>query len=76
MVLGNKAKAKYNNSIAVGYSSETTRENQVSFGREGTERYIANVKAAEKDTDAVNKKQMDDGDTQIYKLQINIPISN
>ncbi|HHE9458929.1 TPA: hypothetical protein ACPHRJ_001244 [Haemophilus influenzae] len=56
IALGNKAKAKYNNAIAVGYSSETTRENEVSFGREGTERYIANVKAAEKDTDAVNKK--------------------
>ena len=64
IVLGYKAKAQHNNSMALGAESITTRENEVSFGKEGTERYIANVKTAEKDTDAVNKKQMDDGDTQ------------
>ncbi|WP_434103517.1 YadA-like family protein [Haemophilus influenzae] len=64
IVLGYKAKAQHDNSMALGAESITTRENEVSFGREGTERYIANVKTAEKDTDAVNKKQMDDGDTQ------------
>ena len=64
IVLGYKAKAQHDNSMALGAESITTRENEVSFGKEGEERYVANVKAAEKDTDAVNKKQMDDGDTQ------------
>ncbi len=62
IVLGYKAKAQHNNSMALGAESITTRENEVSFGKEGEERYVANVKTAKKDTDAVNKKQMDDGD--------------
>ncbi|MEX4603142.1 YadA-like family protein [Haemophilus influenzae] len=64
IVLGYKAKAQHDNSMALGAESISTRDNEVSFGKEGTERYIANVKTAEKDTDAVNKKQMDDGDTK------------
>ncbi|HHF1977553.1 hypothetical protein MY608_04940 [Haemophilus influenzae] len=65
VALGDGAKAEHSNSVALGSDAQTTRSNEVSVGKVGTERYIANVKTAEKDTDAVNKKQMDDGDKQI-----------
>ena len=64
IALGSDAKAEHSNSVALGSESITTRGNEVSVGKVGEERYVANVKTAEKDTDAVNKKQMDDGDTQ------------
>ena len=57
VALGDGAKAEHSNSVALGSDAQTTRSNEVSVGKVGTERYIANVKTAEKDTDAVNKKK-------------------
>lgn len=51
------------NSIALGSHSTITRSNELSIGGEnltGNTRYLANVKAGELDTDAVNLKQMED----------------
>ena len=62
VAIGSDAKAEHSDSVALGSNAQTTRSDEVSVGKAGTERYIANVKTAEKDTDAVNKKQMDDGD--------------
>ena len=55
MALGNGATVEHSSSVALG-SDATTRSDEVSVGKAGTERYIANVKDAVKDTDSVNKK--------------------
>lgn len=65
VAVGADAAATYNYSVAVGYYSTATRASEVSFGRGTgstayTTRYLANVKAGELDTDAVNLKQMQD----------------
>lgn len=50
-----------NQSIAIGPSAKNTRTGEVSFSSSAaTARYIANVKAGELDTDAVNVKQVRD----------------
>ena len=52
-------------SVALGWNSKTTREGEVAIGN-GSEnttfgtRYLANVKAGELDTDAINVKQLND----------------
>ena len=46
------------NATAIGAGSVADRDNTVSFGSKGNERILANVKAGEKDTDAVNLGQM------------------
>lgn len=49
-------------SASIGHNSYTTREYEFSIGNKnnGVTRYLANVTAGELDTDAVNKKQMED----------------
>ncbi len=59
IVLGSDTSTVANNSVVIGNGSTSTEENVVSVGAEGNERKIVNVKAGEKDTDAVNKGQMD-----------------
>lgn len=59
IAIGVGAKAMGDNSIAIGAGAKATEDNVVSVGAEGNERKIINVKAGEKDTDAVNKGQMD-----------------
>lgn len=58
-VLGNNVKTSAKNVVVLGNDSTATEDNVVSVGAEGNERKIVNVKAGEKDTDAVNKGQMD-----------------
>ena len=48
------------NSTAIGYKSLADEANTVSFGRSGQEKRLTNVASGTKNTDAVNKKQMDD----------------
>ena len=62
VAIGSDAKAEHSSSVALGSEAITTRSDEVSVGKAGSEKFIANVKDAVKDTDAVNKKQMDDGD--------------
>lgn len=53
-------------SVAIGYNAQTSRSGEVSFGYAAddggaySKRFIANVRAGELDTDAVNVKQMQD----------------
>ena len=58
-VLGNNVTTSAKNVVVLGNDSTATEDNVVSVGAEGNERKIVNVKAGEKDTDAVNKGQMD-----------------
>ncbi|MCK9139882.1 YadA-like family protein [Haemophilus influenzae] len=69
IVLGYKAKAQHNNSMALGAESITTRENEVSFGRDkidennpSIKRILSNVAEGTNDYDVTNKKQVDAGD--------------
>ncbi|WP_407191764.1 YadA-like family protein [Citrobacter amalonaticus] len=68
VAMGDGAKATHDNSVALGAGSVTDRENSVSVGAEGDERYITNVKAGEKDTDAVNVSQLNGLGEQITNL--------
>ncbi|WP_342316351.1 YadA-like family protein [Lysobacter sp. FW306-1B-D06B] len=56
--VGNGATASGNNSVALGNGSVADADNTVSVGSVGNERTITNVKAGEKDTDAVNVSQL------------------
>ncbi|MBO3273604.1 YadA family autotransporter adhesin, partial [Pseudomonas schmalbachii] len=56
--IGSGAKATAKNAVALGADSVADRENSVSVGSAGKERQITNVKAGEKDTDAVNVAQL------------------
>ena len=58
-VLGNNVTTSAKNVVVLGNDSTATEDNVVSVGAEGNERKIVNVKAGEKETDAVNKGQMD-----------------
>lgn len=60
VALGGSAKANHQRSVALGKNSETSRTYEVSIGTSTMTRYIANVKAGELDTDAVNVKQLND----------------
>ncbi|PRM16319.1 Adhesin YadA precursor [Haemophilus influenzae] len=71
IVLGYKAKAQHNNSMALGAESITTRENEVSFGRDkidennpSIKRILSNVADGTNDYDVTNKKQVDAGDAK------------
>lgn len=69
------------NSVALGAHSKTTRTGEVSIGSGDTStapttRYLGNVRAGEKDTDAVNLKQLNDaiaaigGDSQLTDAEV------
>lgn len=64
IAIGFQAESKYENSIAIGSGSTTDRTYEVSVGAAKRNpayfRFIANVKAGELDTDAVNLKQLND----------------
>lgn len=64
VVLGGWAHATKRDSVAVGSFSTTSRNNEVSIGDPSNAdvptRFLANVKAGELDTDAVNLKQLND----------------
>lgn len=64
VVLGGWAHATKRDSVAVGSLSTTSRNNEVSIGDPSNAdvptRFLANVKAGELDTDAVNLKQLND----------------
>lgn len=55
VALGQGASVSAANSVALGAGSVADREDSVSIGN----RYLTNVKAGEKETDAVNKAQLD-----------------
>ncbi|QIF08277.1 YadA-like family protein [Ralstonia mannitolilytica] len=57
--MGQGSTATGNNSVAIGAGSMATRDNEVSFGSAGNERVLGNVAEGVRDTDAVNKGQMD-----------------
>ena len=58
--IGAIAKATADNSIALGAYSLADEDNTVSVGRAGDERRITNVATPTNDTDATNKKYVDD----------------
>lgn len=64
VALGGWAHATKKDSVAVGSLSTTSRNNEVSIGNPSNAnvptRFLANVKAGELDTDAVNLKQLND----------------
>lgn len=64
VALGGWAHATKRDSVAVGSLSTTSRNNEVSIGDPSNAdvptRFLANVKAGELDTDAVNLKQLND----------------
>lgn len=64
VALGGWAHATKRDSVAVGSLSTTSRNNEVSIGNPSNAdvptRFLANVKAGELDTDAVNLKQLND----------------
>lgn len=64
VVLGGWAHATKRDSVAVGSLSTTSRNSEVSIGNPSNAnvptRFLANVKAGELDTDAVNLKQLND----------------
>lgn len=57
---GYKAKSTHQDSIAFGTNVQTTEPFQVVFGSTANPMKLSNVRAGEADTDAVNKKQLDD----------------
>ncbi|WP_203224844.1 YadA family autotransporter adhesin, partial [Candidatus Glomeribacter gigasporarum] len=59
--LGANTRASGDHSVALGDGSVAERSQTVSVGSEGHERQITHVKAATKDTDAVNLKQLNEG---------------
>ncbi|HIH5818352.1 TPA: YadA family autotransporter adhesin [Proteus mirabilis] len=68
------ARALAKNSVALGDGSLADRDNSVSVGREGQERFLTHVAAGIAKTDAVNKGQLDEerdariaGDKQTLK---------
>lgn len=56
--LGTSARATHENSVALGAGTQTTRENEVHVGN----RQIGGVRDGTLDTDAVNLRQMNEGD--------------
>lgn len=64
VALGGWSHATKRDSVAVGSFSTTSRDNEVSIGNPSNAdvptRFLANVKAGELDTDAVNLKQLND----------------
>lgn len=61
VALGDGAVASADNSVALGNGSVADRANSVSVGSVGNERQITHVADATADTDAVNKRQLDQG---------------
>lgn len=79
VALGSNAVSNLDNSVALGHSTRTSRTSEVSVGNPAatgsipTTRFLANVTAGEKDTDAVNKKQMEDyvaGHGSVYSASL------
>ena len=60
-VLGNNVNTQANNAVILGNNSASNRDNTVSVGAANVERQIIHVAAGTQTTDAVNKKQLDDG---------------
>lgn len=58
MAIGHYAECRHLRSAAVGSGSLTTREHELSVGKAGEERFVANVKAGVLPTDAVNVGQL------------------
>ena len=56
--IGSGAKASGENSVALGNSAVADRDNEVSVGAPGQERFLGNVRDGERDTDAVNVRQL------------------
>ncbi|ECW2673582.1 hypothetical protein F3X92_25495, partial [Salmonella enterica] len=59
VAIGGAASASQNG-VALGYGSLTTRAREVSIGREGQTRTLSNLADGTEDTDAVNKRQLDE----------------
>ncbi len=64
-VVGNNVNTSAKNSVVLGNNSASTRDNSVSVGASGKERQIIHVAAGIEDTDAVNVKQMKDGNAKV-----------
>ena len=64
-VVGNNVNTSAKNSVVLGNDSASTRDNSVSVGASGKERQIIHVAAGIEDTDAVNVKQMKDGNAKV-----------
>ena len=64
-VIGNNVNTSAKNSVVLGNDSASTRDNTVSVGASGKERQIIHVAAGIEDTDAVNVKQMKDGNAKV-----------
>ena len=64
-VVGNNVNTSAKNSVVLGNESASTRDNTVSVGASGKERQIIHVAAGIEDTDAVNVKQMKDGNAKV-----------
>ncbi|WP_170974408.1 YadA-like family protein [Citrobacter sp. wls619] len=62
-IFGSGSSVAAENAIAIGNNSTNDRDNTLSVGSEGNERQITHVAAGTADTDAVNKKQLDDMST-------------
>lgn len=60
LAIGAGSTAANTNAVALGYGSSTSVDNTVSVGTSTNNRRIMNVAAGVADTDAVNKKQLDD----------------
>ena len=60
VAMGSQAKARGKNSVALGANSVTDRANTFAVGSETNLRQITSVAEGTQNTDAVNKKQMDD----------------
>ncbi|KAB1852318.1 hypothetical protein F4W09_15070 [Acinetobacter tandoii] len=64
-VIGNNVNTSAKNSVVLGNDSASSRDNTVSVGASGKERQIIHVAAGIEDTDAVNVKQMKDGNAKV-----------
>ena len=64
-VVGNNVNTSAKNSVVLGNESASTRDNTVSVGASGKERQIIHVAAGIEDTDAVNVKQMKEGNAKV-----------
>ncbi|EAZ9289255.1 hypothetical protein CBJ95_03155 [Salmonella enterica] len=66
-IFGSGSSVAADNAIAIGNNSTNDRDNTLSVGSEGNERQITHVAAGTADTDAVNKKQLDDMSTSDHR---------
>lgn len=62
VAIGRGASSGHKNSVALGAESQTDRENSVSVGNINQTKNITHVSDGRKDTDAVNRRQLDNVD--------------